>query len=119
MSDELRFSKIDEAIQRLAIVSADLSKMLAVHDQRLGQQEKTSDSLISSIERRRSEVDERFRDLQQSIKEELRDMRANSTKQHEEQNEKIDTVQRYIWMGMGGVFLASWIIPILINKLFH
>ena len=119
MTDELRFAKIDEAIQRLAVVSADLSKMLAVHDQRIGQQEKASDNLITSIERRRSEVDERFKDLQQSIKEELRDMRANSTKQHEEQNEKIEGIQRYIWMAMGVVFFASWAIPFLINKIFH
>ena len=63
MDEESRFYKIDDAIQRLATVSADLSKMLAVHEQRLDTQEKAADTLSASLEKRRDEVDAKFKDL--------------------------------------------------------
>lgn len=119
MVEDPRFSKIDEAIQRLASVSADLSKMLAVQEQRIGTQEKTSDSIIAMFEKRRAEIDVRFREIHSDVQEELRALKQNSTKQHEDQNEKIEAIQKYIWMAMGVVFVASWIIPIIVNKLFH
>jgi len=119
MSEEIRFSKIDDAIQRLAVVSADLSKMLAVHEQRLGTQEKTSDSLINSIERRRSEVDQRFRDLHNDIQTELKSMKENNARQHNEQNTKIETLQRYIWMAIGIVTTISLAFPFIVNKIFN
>jgi len=119
MSEELRFSKIDDAIQRLAIVSADLSKMLAVHEQRIGTQEKTSDGLIVSIEKRRSEVDQRFRDLQMDMQNEFKTMRESNARQHNEQNAKIESLQRYIWIGIGVISAISLAAPLIMNKILN
>jgi Skp family chaperone for outer membrane proteins len=59
MSESLepRFSKIDDAIQRLASVASDLSKMLAVHEHRITQQEKESDSILKMLEDHRKEYE--------------------------------------------------------------
>jgi hypothetical protein len=119
MSDEYRFSKIDDAIKRLAEVSADLSRMLAVHNQRIDTQEKVTDSILTAVEKRRTEVDDKFRDLQNSFNESISQSRASSTQQHIDQNKKIDELSKMIWMGMGIIGILSIVIPPLISKFFH
>lgn len=114
--EQSRFEKIDEAIQRLASVAADVSRMLAVHEQKISYQEKTIDNLIASMEKRRGEVDERFKDMHDDLRMELQVSRGNSKAQHDEQNVKIEALQKYIWMAMGVVSVASWVIPIIVNK---
>lgn len=117
--EDSRFAKIDEAIQRLAGVAADVSKMLAVHEQKINYQEKTIDSLVASFEKRRGEIDERFKDMHDDLRLEVQTSRNNSKVQHDEQNTKIEALQKYIWMAMGVVSVASWLIPILVSKFFH
>lgn len=119
MTDEIRFAKIDDAIQRLASVSADLSKMLAVHDQRLGTQEKTADSILISMEKRRIEIDERFRDLQNELHEQTESIKFNASTQHIEQNQKIESLQKFIWIATGIATTISWLLPNLITKFFR
>lgn len=117
--EDSRFAKIDEAIQRLASVAADVSRMLAVHEQKISYQEKTIDNLIASFEKRRDEIDERFKDMHDDLRTELQVNRVNSKTQHDEQNVKIEALQKYIWMAMGVVSVASWVIPIIVNKFIH
>ena len=118
MTDE-RFTKIDEAIQRLAGVASDLSKMLAVHEHRIGQQEKTSENIVASMERRRSEIDGVLKDLYSTMRSEVNLLRENSTKQHNDQNVKIESIQKAMWMAVGAASLVSWALPIVINKILH
>ncbi len=116
MSETERFDKLDDAIQRLAVVASDLSKMLAVHEHRIAHQEKTSENIVSSMEKRRAEVDAVFKEFRESLKQEIESLRQNSTKQHDEQNVKIEAIQKTLWAAMGAATLAGWVIPIVINK---
>ncbi|CAB4140829.1 hypothetical protein UFOVP395_164 [uncultured Caudovirales phage] len=113
---ESRLDKIDDAIQRLAVVAGDLSKMLAVHEHRIAYQEKTSDNIVESMEKRRAEVDNILKDIYSTIRSEIDSLRENSSKQHREQNDKIESIQRTMWMAVGAATVASWAIPILLNK---
>ena len=71
MSDiETRFSKIDDAIQRLAVVSSDLSKMLAVQEHRLTQQEKSTDHIAFLIEKRREDLETKLKEVYETMREE-------------------------------------------------
>jgi len=120
MSDvELRFSKIDDAIQRLAQVSADLSKMMAVQDQRLIQQEKGADLLAKLVENRRIEVEDKidlvynsFRTEDRQILDELKGMKDTVNKQHDEQNDRINKIEKLIWMVSGGAAVLGYLINI-------
>lgn len=116
MSED-RFDKIDDAIQRLAVVAGDLSKMLAVHEHRIAYQEKTADNIVTSMEKRRTEVDNILKDIYSTIRSEIDSLREASRTQHTEQNAKIESIQKTMWMAVGAAALASWVIPILI-KLF-
>ena len=93
--------------------------MLAVHEQKITYQEKTIDNLIASFEKRKGEMDERFKELHDDLRTELHTSRDNAKTQHDQQNTKIESLQKYIWMAMGVVSAASWLIPILANKFFH
>lgn len=121
---EYKFSRIDEAIQRLASVAADISKMIAVHEQRISQQEKRVDNVTTSIEKRRDVIDQKFDDVYKTIEretirttDEIRLSRDASLKQHEDQNIKISSIQKLIWMASGVIMLASWLIPLLAAKM--
>jgi len=116
VNENERFDKLDDAIQRLAVVASDLSRMLAVHEHRISHQEKTSENIVTSMEKRRAEVDAIFKEFRESLKEEVESLRQNSTKQHNEQNAKIDTIQKTLWTAMGAVTLAGWVLPIIVNK---
>jgi len=113
---EARIDKIDDAIQRLAVVAGDLSKMLAVHEHRISYQEKTSENIVTSMEKRRSEVDNILKDIYSTIRSEIDSLRDSANEQHRLQNDKIESIQRTMWMAVGAATVASWAIPILLNK---
>jgi archaellum component FlaC len=115
MSEE-RLDKIDDAIQRLAVVASDLSKMLAVHEHRISHQEKTSENIVASMEKRRSEIDAVLKDVYDTIKSEVNTLRENSTKQHNEQNVKIDAIQKTIYKAMGAATVISFLAPYVLRK---
>jgi hypothetical protein len=119
MNDDLRFLKIDDAIQKLATIATDLSKMLAVHEHRILSQEKTADSILQSIEKRREEIDNRFKDFYQNVHVEIHEIRDNNLKQNSVQNEKISKIESIIWMYIGACAILSWAVPFLISKIFR
>lgn len=113
---EDRLDKIDDAIQRLAVVAGDLSKMLAVHEHRIAYQEKTAENIVASMEKRREEVDTVLKDVYTTLRNEVNALRENSTSQHNDQNVKIEAIQKTMWMAVGAATLAGWAAPILLNK---
>jgi septation ring formation regulator EzrA len=115
MSEE-RMNKIDDAIQRLAVVAGDLSKMLAVHEHRISYQEKTAENIVISMDKRRSEVDNILKDIYSTMRSEISDLRDSAAEQHREQNSKIESIQKTMWMAVGAATIASWAIPIILNK---
>ena len=125
MDEDARFVKIDDAIQRLAAVASDLSRILAVHEQRIMQQERNVDTLNTNLERRRDAVDEKFENVYSTIKNETEKVTAQITaardaakKQHEDQDKKILSLQKYIWMGMGGCGVIMFLINFIVTHTF-
>lgn len=120
MSDEFRFSKIDDAIQRLAAVSADLSKMLAVHEQRISQQEKSTDHIALMLEKRREdlesklkEVYETMRDEDGAILEEIKKSRAASDAHHAILEAKVTKLERLALLVTGSAVTIGFILGLL------
>jgi hypothetical protein len=120
--NENRFNKIDDAIQRLAVVAADLSRMLAVHDQRLTQQEKISDNVLNMVEKRRVEYEDKIDSVYTTMRNEdnlvlaeIKKSREDSTIQHKNLNEKIASIEKMIWMACGGGAMIGYIISLAIT----
>ena len=120
--------RIEAAIEKLTAVSADLKAMLAVHEQRIAQQEKNSDDLHDVVEKRREELDIKLKDVyntmrdqDKSIVEEIAKLRKESTEQHVILSNKINQLERYIWSAVGGGIVITWILSNAMTfiKLFH
>lgn len=110
-------AKLDTAIQRLTEISADLSKMVAVHEHRITQQEKTSSTMSQILEKRREEFDAKLGDVyttmtkkDSEVLEKLVEMKVETNEQFRKLNEKINQIERYIWMAIGGAFILSLIL---------
>ena len=107
---DYRFNKVDDAIQRLANIAGDLSKLIAVQEQRILYQEKAHESMLLSLEKRRLEIDKKLEDIYDTLKEEITESRKTGCKQHEEQNQKISRLERIMWMAAGGGAVLGWIL---------
>lgn len=115
---ERRQDRLEDAIERLTEISADLNKMLAVQEQRLSQQEKSTSLIADMIEKRREEYDKKLENVYDVMRaednkviKELEAIRSEQKKQHDEISKKLTAMEKIIWVYMGGftvvVFLIS------------
>lgn len=111
--------RIEDAIERLTAISSDLSKMLAVQEQRLNHQERQVNNLEETIEKRREESEIKLRDVYETIRnedrsiiEEITKLREEATAQHTKLTQRMADMEKTIWMYMGGFtavfFLLSY-----------
>jgi cell fate regulator YaaT (PSP1 superfamily) len=117
MSDEARFSKIDDAIQRLASVSADLSKMLAVHEHRLSQQEKSTDQISFLIEKRREDLESKLKEVYETMRiedsailEEIKKSRKASDEHYERLEAKVTKLERLALLVTGSAITVGFLL---------
>ena len=107
---EKRQSKLEDAIAKLTEISADLNKMIAVHELRLSQQEKMTDSLEIILEKRRDEFDKRETDIYDTIKEEDEKILKQIESSHDRLSKKIGDLERMMWVYGGGIMVLAFII---------
>jgi conjugal transfer/entry exclusion protein len=116
---EKRQSRIEDAIDKLTEISADLNKMLAVQEQRLSQQERSMGNIEDMVEKRREEYDKKLQNVYDvmrvedtKILDELEEMRKEQKDQHKALSDKMTSVEKIIWTYLGGfsviIFLISY-----------
>lgn len=116
--------RIEAAIEKLTNVSVELKQMLAVHEQRISQQEKESDELHTIVEKRRDELDIKLKDVYDTMRqqdngilEEIAKLRKESTDQHHTLHSKINQLERYIYTAIGGGMVITWLLTNAMNYL--
>lgn len=116
--------RIEQAIEKLTSISAELKTMIAVHEQRITNQEKDTDDIHNTLEQRRIELDnhlvkvyDTMRDQDKIILEEIAKLRKESSDQHLTLSGKINQLEKYIWMAIGGGMVVTWILTNLANYL--
>ena len=114
--------RIEAAIEKLTVISVDLKAMIAVHEQRITQQEKNTDDLHDTVEKRREELDTKLKDVYDTMRDqdnnvlkEIAELRKESAEAHKFLTSKINSLEKYIWLAIGGAFVASWIISFIFN----
>ena len=107
--------RIEAAIEKLTVVSADLKAMIAVHEQRIIQQEKETSSLDLKFEKRRELMDDKLNDVYNTMRDqdngilaEITKLRAESSEQHNILSSKINQLEKFIWMAIGGGMVLTW-----------
>ena len=114
---EKRQSRIEDAIDKLTEISADLNKMLAVQEQRLSQQERSMGNIEDMVEKRREEYDKKIQHVYDvmrvedtKILEELEKMRKEQKDQHKALSDKMTSVEKIIWTYLGGFSVVVFLI---------
>jgi len=103
---ERRQDKLEEVVDKLTNISSDLSKMIAVHDQRLNHQEKQLTNVEMSAEKRREELELRF----EAINDKLEFLKQQSTHQAEKLSEKIVEMEKIMWKYGGGLAVVAFVL---------
>jgi len=80
--------KIDDAIEKLSEVNSNVTKMLAVHEQRITKQEETDSILFTKIDKLRDKVD--------------RDYDALVT--------RVQTIEKRVWMAIGAIACITFLV---------
>lgn len=122
--------RLDVTIEKLTEVSTRVSELLAVQGTRLENQEKVSEQIQTLIEKRRVETDTNIKDVyirvervekdlyneieasQEKVLKEIKEMRAESTLQHNELKGKVNRLEKWMWTCIGAVVVISFAIQV-------
>ena len=123
--------RLDTTIIKLADITANVSQLLAVHESKLTAQEIVTKQTVDLIEKRRVETDDKIQlvhgrissgekeltekidNQYDDIMNELKDMRKESTEQHEKLSGRITTMEKWMWTVMGGAIVVGSLISYL------
>jgi gas vesicle protein len=122
--------RLDITIEKLTEVSSNVSTLLAVHDNRIEFQEKLLEKTQTLIEDNRRESDKNIKDVyyrvesverdlyseieanQEKVLKEIKDMRAESTLQHNELKARVLRIDKWMWTMIGGLAVITLLIQI-------
>ena len=123
--------RLDTTIDKLTDISSSVSNLLAVHETKLTSQEIISKQLSDLVEARRVETDDKIqllherissgeRELKESIDDqydelmkEIKEMRAESTVQHNTLSDRITAMEKWMWTVIGGAAIVGGIITLV------
>ena len=123
--------RLDTTIDKLTDISSSVSNLLAVHETKLTSQEIISKQLSDLVEARRVETDDKLqilherissgeRELKENIDDqydelmkEIKEMRAESTVQHNTLSDRITTMEKWMWTVLGGSAIVGGIIALV------
>jgi len=80
--------KIDDAIEKLSEVNSNVTKMLAVHEQRISKQEETDSILFAKVDKLRDKAD---RDYDALVS-------------------RVQTIEKRVWMAIGAIACITFLI---------
>jgi len=117
-----KLDRIENAIERLTEISGDLKAMIAVNESRITKQEKSSEELHVIVESRRLENDAKLKDVYNTMREqdnsiltEISKLRKESNDQHTILSNKINQLERYIFVAIGGGIVITWLVSYAAN----
>ena len=102
--------KIDNAIEKLTDVSTSIKSMLAVHEQKITQSEKTEEILFDKVRERGEELDIVYRDLQRDISQTEKRLLLEIKSLKSDINERVNVLERWRWLILGGAIVVGYIL---------
>jgi len=122
--------RLDITIEKLTEVSSNVSMLLAVDGYRIEFQEKVLEKTQTLIDDNRREFDKNIKDVyhrvenverdlyseieanQEKVLKEIKDMRAESTLQHNELKARVLRIDKWMWTMIGGLAVITLLIQI-------
>ena len=108
------YSRLDKAIEKISDVSNSINRMLAVHEEKISQQEEAQI-------RSEQEINNDIKELHSRISTNNRELMALMSEQHKEQTDKmtkleielqgrVGVLEKYRWIIIGGAIVIGWIL---------
>lgn len=117
---ELIHSRLDTAIDKLTDVSTSIKQMLAVHEQKLTQSEKTEEILFEKVRERGEELDMVYRDLQRDINQVEKRLLLEMKTLKSCFDGRVSVLEKWRWLIIGGALAIGFIVaknmPKIINS---
>jgi archaellum component FlaC len=89
-------SRIDSAIQKISDTSQNISKMLAIHNEKIEQCNKTDNLIVSMIE-----------DIKKTSKEQHEEIARQLGERIEKIEEKVEGISKFKWQVLGGLAVIA------------
>ena len=106
-------NKINDLEKEVAAMREKISFFSVIY----GKFDSTLDKMEKQIEDRRQDTNEDLRDVykkiesvEESLMQEIKALRDDMKRQHEVENKKIDELNRWRWIVMGGAAVIGWIV---------
>ena len=116
--------RIEAAIEKLTNVSAEQQQILPVHELLHTKQEKETSALDSKFEKRMDLMDDKLKDVYNTMRDqdsgillEISKLRQESSEQHKTLSTKINQLEKFIWMAIGGGMMVTWLLTNFANYL--
>ena len=107
---ELIHSRLDTAIDKLTDVSTSIKQMLAVHEQKLAQSEKTEEILFEKVRERGEELDIVYRDLQRDISQVEKRLLLEIKSLKSSLDGRVSLLEKWRWLIIGGSIIIGLMI---------
>lgn len=104
--------RLDTAIDKMADVSSCIKSMLAVHEQKLMQSEKTDEIIFEKIKDRAEEIDSIYRELQREINQVERRLLIEIKALRNDIGSRVGMLEKLKWI----LFGAAIVLVIIITK---
>lgn len=102
--------KLDVTIEKLTDVSSSVSRLLAVHETRLENQEKAGSQLAQMIEKNKVQIDTELQKIYDRISDTKKDLRKEIDDRHEEVMMELKAIQKWMWLVSGGGAVVGFIL---------
>ena len=103
-------TRLDTAIDRLTDVSTQIKSMLAVHEEKIGRQEKIDDIIFGKIEDRKDEIrkleDQITKDMNILEKRLINEIKALRN----DIGSRVGVLEKYRWIIMGIAIAIGWVV---------
>ena len=108
------YSRLDKAIEKISDVSNSINRMLAVHEEKISQQEeaqiRTEQEINNDIKELHSRISTNNRELISLMSEQHKEQTDKMTKLEIELHGRVGVLEKWRWIIIGGSIVAGFII---------
>jgi len=110
-------NRLDMAIEKLADVSSSIKSMLAVHEEKITQQEKTDEIIFEKIKDRADEIDSVYRELQREINQVERRLLIEIKALRNDIGTRVSMLEKLRWILLGAAIVVVFLLTKDFGKL--
>jgi DNA repair exonuclease SbcCD ATPase subunit len=103
-------NRLDTAIDKLTDVSTSIKSMLAVHEEKIQQQEKLDEIIFNKLKDREDEIDSVYRDLQREINLVEKRLINEIKSLRNDVGPRIGVLEKWRWLIIGGAIVVGWVL---------